>query len=274
MNINDEIKKIEIDLRNLKNRLARVRAGTDLPIHHATHESGGSDSIKLDNLAEPDDNADLDSSVTKHGLMKKLDNDPTHFLNGQGNWVAGGGGDINSGCLFGIRRTNHYYVNSEAVPHMLQYDWKNPDELRAFPFLCPTSQNFDRIAVYVGGAMGAGEWVRLGIYEDSGSCSPGDLVVDSGAIQRLAGNGPVEANINETIGPGLYWLAFLTNCNQQWLTVQVQYSLPILGRDSCKQTQDDTLWWVAHAYGALPDPFPGGAADYDADPIAIYLRKS
>lgn len=43
---------------------------------------------KLDDNAAPDDNTDLNASTTKHGLLPKLDNDATHFLNGQGAWVV------------------------------------------------------------------------------------------------------------------------------------------------------------------------------------------
>jgi len=63
--------------------------------HHTTHESGGSDAIKLDDLAAPDDNTDLDVSTSKHGLCPKAPNDTTKFLRGDGAWgvPAGGGSD-------------------------------------------------------------------------------------------------------------------------------------------------------------------------------------
>lgn len=32
------------------------------------------------------------ASTSKHGFLKKLDNDPTHFMDGQGNWSTAGGG--------------------------------------------------------------------------------------------------------------------------------------------------------------------------------------
>lgn len=54
--------------------------------HHGSHESGGSDSIKLDDLATPDDNTDLDVSITKHGLCPKAPNDTSKFLRGDGTW--------------------------------------------------------------------------------------------------------------------------------------------------------------------------------------------
>lgn len=64
--------------------------------HHTSHESGGSDAIKLDNLAAPDDNTDLDATVTAHGLLKKLGGGTTNFLRADGTWAAppGGGGAL------------------------------------------------------------------------------------------------------------------------------------------------------------------------------------
>ncbi len=66
-------------------------AGKASTTHASTHASGQSDAVKLDDLAAPDDNTDLDASTTKHGLLKKLDNDNSHFLNGQGGWTVPAG---------------------------------------------------------------------------------------------------------------------------------------------------------------------------------------
>lgn len=44
--------------------------------------------LKLDDCAAPDDNTDLNSSITAHGLLKKLSNDANNFMNGVGNWVT------------------------------------------------------------------------------------------------------------------------------------------------------------------------------------------
>jgi len=56
---------------------------------HATrHQSGGADDIKLDDLAAPDDNTDLNSSASAHGLLPKLSGVSTEFLNGQGAFAS------------------------------------------------------------------------------------------------------------------------------------------------------------------------------------------
>lgn len=44
--------------------------------------------IKLDDLGEPDNNTDLNASITRHGLLPILPNDADKFLNGVGQWVT------------------------------------------------------------------------------------------------------------------------------------------------------------------------------------------
>jgi hypothetical protein len=56
--------------------------------HATTHQAGGSDPIKLDDLAATDDNTDLDASTTKHGLMQKYPNNTTDFLRADGTFTA------------------------------------------------------------------------------------------------------------------------------------------------------------------------------------------
>lgn len=51
-------------------RLSNSRTPTT---HRSSHEAGGGDSIKLDDLAAPDDTTDLDATTAKHGLMAKAD---------------------------------------------------------------------------------------------------------------------------------------------------------------------------------------------------------
>lgn len=55
--------------------------------HASHHQSGGADAIKLDDLATPDDNTDLDASTSRHGLLKKLSNVASEFISGTGTWT-------------------------------------------------------------------------------------------------------------------------------------------------------------------------------------------
>jgi hypothetical protein len=45
---------------------------------------------KLDDLTAPDDNTDLNASMTAHGLLKKLSNVSTQYMSGTGVWSAPG----------------------------------------------------------------------------------------------------------------------------------------------------------------------------------------
>lgn len=62
--------------------------------HHTSHEAGGGDAVKLDDLATPDDNTDLNASITAHGLLPKLGGGTTNFLRADGTWNAPPLGDL------------------------------------------------------------------------------------------------------------------------------------------------------------------------------------
>jgi len=64
--------------------------------HASRHQAGGADAIKLDDLAAPDDNTDLDASTSAHGLLPKLGGGTTNFLRADGTWAAPPGGGGNS----------------------------------------------------------------------------------------------------------------------------------------------------------------------------------
>jgi len=66
------------------------------PTAHAASHAGGSDPLKLDDLATPDDNTDLNATTTRHGLLTKLDGSTSNFLRGDGQFAAppGAGGGL------------------------------------------------------------------------------------------------------------------------------------------------------------------------------------
>lgn len=82
--------------------------------HATTHKSGGGDAIKLDELAAPTDVTTLNASTTLHGLLKKLDNNAAHYMDGQGNWStpAGSGGDVTAAAAFA---TDNVVIRSDGT---------------------------------------------------------------------------------------------------------------------------------------------------------------
>lgn len=65
------------------------RIGTGTPTSHATtHAAGGSDPIKLDALAAPDDVTTRNATTSAHGLLPKLSGVSTQYLSGTGAWSS------------------------------------------------------------------------------------------------------------------------------------------------------------------------------------------
>lgn len=62
--------------------------------HKTSHQSGGGDAIKLDDLAAPDDNTDLNASTSKHGLLPKLSGRSGDALRGDGTWDSVSAGAV------------------------------------------------------------------------------------------------------------------------------------------------------------------------------------
>lgn len=71
------------------------------PAHASSHQSGGGDPIKLDDLAAPEDNTDLNADISKHGLLPKLGGGTSNFLRADGTWAAPPGpGGVPTGTGF------------------------------------------------------------------------------------------------------------------------------------------------------------------------------
>lgn len=73
----------EINVTGLSGVLAEPQVALN---HSSSHGAGGPDPIKLDDLATPDDNTDLDASTARHGLLRKLSGGTTVYLRGDGTW--------------------------------------------------------------------------------------------------------------------------------------------------------------------------------------------
>ncbi len=63
-------------------------------VAYHTHDADevGIANVKLDDLAAPDDNTDLNATTSAHGLLPKLGGGTTNFLRADGTWAAPAGG--------------------------------------------------------------------------------------------------------------------------------------------------------------------------------------
>jgi hypothetical protein len=110
---------------------------------------------------------------------------------------------------------------------------------------------------------------RVGLYGNkaSGDNYPGALLVDGGS--QLINNFSTTlwaTTINQQLTPGTYWLAF--NCDTTGNTASVMqgtffrpFGIDVRQLNGTFATGQSTAGWQAtSAYGALPNPYPAGAA--------------
>lgn len=75
--------------------LTTILTAARTPTAHASmHKSGGSDAIKLDELAAPTDVTTLNVTTVAHGLIPKLPNDSNKYLNGIGTYTTPSGTNV------------------------------------------------------------------------------------------------------------------------------------------------------------------------------------
>jgi len=79
--------------------------------------------VKIDDLTAGDDNTTLDSSTSRHGLLRKLDNTTTNFLRGDGAWAAAGGdfsnGGDNGALVLGTNDSNSLTLETNNTARMV-----------------------------------------------------------------------------------------------------------------------------------------------------------
>lgn len=176
--------------------------------------------------------------------------------------------------LFAYRIAGRYY-GSNIGPASLTSSSFSADYLRCSPFIVSRKTTFDRIGIGVTSGASAGRYLRLGIYRnaDGDYAYPGDLVVESGAIEVTA-NQFWYADIDEELTPGLYWLAFTNSYALTIRLISALYGgcLPVAGAVD-GATEYASYFTLSRAYAALPDPFTAGAGiSTSVNPPNVVLR--
>ena len=135
------------------------------------------------------------------------------------------------------------------------------DTLAATPMIVPCQMSFDRIGIRVS-TLEEGKSARMGIYRDNGSSYPGERVIDAGEVS-IATTGYKLINIDVTLEKGLYWLVINTDAtgtaaaHKNIMDVEA-----VMGARGEFPACGPYCWGkTSEAYGALPDPYPAGAAD-------------
>lgn len=141
--------------------------------------------------------------------------------------------------------------NSTRVPVL--------NELDVFPFPVGQRTTFDQIACACT-ILQATAVYRLGIYASDGHGKPGNLIVDAGTVD-CSTVGAKTININQTLNPGMYWLA---GCMQVAAGVAELRAYAAgwtmyIGLDDPSRNTAGTGYAAAGVAGALPSPFPFAA---------------
>lgn len=130
------------------------------------------------------------------------------------------------------------------------------DRLYAIPYPIVKQRTADAIGLYVMAEVALSH-IAVGIYADTGSCYPGALVVDGGALDSSS-QGNKAAVIDETLTKGLYWLAFISDDTP---TIRATlFYISIIGGNTVYQF--DGHYYKADSYGALPANYPAAATPY------------
>jgi microcystin-dependent protein len=101
-------------------------------LHAAAHKTGGVDVIVLDSLGSPSDNTNLNASTTAHGLLRKLDGNAAHTLDGTGAWsTPAGGGNMS--------KSDYDQNNDLVVDHAHLADAVAWNNITGTPLIFPPS---------------------------------------------------------------------------------------------------------------------------------------
>lgn len=199
--------------------------------------------------------------------------------------IGGGGGELpdNYNILGGV--SPFYMVSDSYMSHQKRnYDPVTEDgyntkshrpsfrvlvygnTLDAFPFPLSVQTTFKRAGIMLG--SGTNARVRIGLYKDNGHLYPGELIFQSPIITVEPGKWGY-ANINETIEPGLYWIARHDGDNANWnglkddSVIQLQrFNAEMFLRELAERPNPFSTFGGYRAtnipFGNMPNPFPSG----------------
>jgi hypothetical protein len=209
------------------------------------------------------DDTENNVSTSKHGFAPKAPDDVGKFLRGDGAWAV-------PVAMFQYPTGRWFTVPN--VGSMTDFTI-TANRLYTHPFIITQKQTADRIGVLVSGVI-AGKKCRLGIYADSNGM-PGALVVDAGE-ESVAVAGIYPVTIAQVLPPGRYWLAVVSEATPGLHAFYHYYGFMFMGVKDESPSMSSAApqgVYVAHAYGALPDPFGTPTEMWGSFP-AVFLRFS
>ncbi len=101
-----------------------------------------------------------------------------------------------------------YYTNAGGASNFTAVE----DVTYYIPFFVNESTTFDRIACRTHSAFSGTATVRLGVYNQANG-GPDTVAFDAGTVSCTAASTNYEITISQTLGAGVYWLAFNSQSN-------------------------------------------------------------
>lgn len=176
--------------------------------------------------------------------------------------ASGGSKDVSSFRHAGGSGLEAWYIANCSNASSLTLTGAGASQLWALPFVSPQRGGvLDRLGFSVinptGGTNG-----RIGLYSNTSDSNiyPAALLEDSGDLST-ATSGSKTYTINRELLPGrIYWVAYVaSSASPGLMAINASGISGILGVNAAL-TSPNTSIRVAHTFGALPDPYPGGGA--------------
>ncbi len=147
--------------------------------------------------------------------------------------------------------------------------------MHAVPCVLPAAVTCSHIGIHVDVGQAASNG-RLGVYADSGSSGPGNLIEDAGAFTPTAAAfTDIAFAASRALGPGLVWLVLLLDTNGATVTFErtlAGTALNVAIEQSGTAFMQSATLTVAQAFGALPASYGAGSPSTTTVPPRIVLK--
>jgi len=174
-------------------------------------------------------------------------------------------------CLFDMMRIGAYYLPLPIVSALSSSYTVSTNWLYSCMYPLSRKARFDKIGYYNTVSAGAGNLIRLGIYDSNSNRYPRNLLLETTDIS-IAIAGWKEQDIDITLSKGLYYLAIHSN-NISTNIQSCVYFLRILGAPTSGADKTGGLagYFKTSPYGNMPSVFPSSASEL-GNLIRIGLR--
>lgn len=129
------------------------------------------------------------------------------------------------------------------------------DQLVVEPLDIPRAVTLDQMSINVTSVAGAGGISRLGLYQDNGNGLPSARILEAGTVATDGSTGIKSITINQSVGRGLLWLAYVAQDATGAQCSGLTGVNPLVGMSGASQTIAIGYVHNASVTGSLPATF-------------------